>query len=402
MVCKACNSNTRAFFSLGQMPLVNSFLKKEELESEKKYDLTAAFCPGCHLVQLTETVPPEKLFSRYLYFSSVSSSFLEHCKMSAEHLIKRLGLRKGSLVFEVASNDGAMLQFFKAAGVSILGVDPAKNIAAVANAKNIPTLPEFFNLKFAQKLKKEKGVKADLVYGANVLAHVPEIADFVKGVATILKPKGSAVFEFPYLKGLLEKKFDTIYHEHAFYYSLTALKNLFAKANLEIYDVEQITVQGGSLRIYAARTGTFPVSGNVRNLSREELEGGFDKFATYEAMGRGVETLKKELTRLLANLKMEGKSIAAYSAPAKGNVLLNYFGIKNYLDFIVDKSLAKQGLYTPGTHFLVRPVEEIYKQKPDYLLILCWNIADEVIEQLKDYKVRGGKFIIPIPEVKII
>jgi len=384
------------------MPLVNAFLKKEEISFEEKYDLSVGFCPNCYLVQLINTVSPGKLFRNYIYFSSTSKSFLEHCKKTADYLAKKLGLNSQSLVLEIASNDGAQLQYFKELGIQILGIDPAENIAKVANEKGIKTIPEFFNFSFAKKLKKE-GVSADLVFGANVLAHVPEIVDFVKGVKEVLKPKGTAVFEFPYIKGLMEKKFDTIYHEHVFYYSLLALRNLFQKANLEIYDVEITPMQGGSLRIFVSHPGNFKISKNIEGLINQEIKEGFDKLETYQKLNENVLKLKEDLLNLLKTLKSQGKKIAAYSAPAKGNVLLNYFGIgKNYLEFIVDKSEAKQGLYTPGTHLLVYPLEKIYQEKPDYLLVLCWNIADEVIEQLKDYHDAGGKFIIPIPDIKII
>lgn len=403
MNCRACDTPIAEFFSLGEMPLVNAFLKKDEIALEKKYDLSVGFCPNCYLVQLMETVPPEELFRHYIYFSSTSSSFLEHCKITADYLTKRLKLGPQSLVLEIASNDGAQLQYFKQLGVQILGVDPAQNIAKLADEKGIPTIPEFFNYNFAKKLKEEKNIQADLVFGANVLAHVPEIIDFVKGVKEVLKPNGTAVFEFPYLKGLMEKKFDIIYHEHVFYYSLLALRNLFKTADLEIYDVERTPMQGGSLRIFVCHHNNFKISKNVKDLITEELNNGFDKLETYQELNTKVMNLKNELINFIDNLKKEGKRIAAYSAPAKGNILLNYFGIgKQYLDFIVDKSEAKQGLYTPGTHLLVYPPDKIYQEKPDYLLILCWNIADEVIEQLEDYHNQGGKFIIPIPQIKII
>lgn len=403
MNCRACNSNIEDFFSLGQMPLVNSFLKAEEIPAEKKYDLSVGFCPQCYLVQLINTVPPEELFRNYIYFSSTSKFFLEHCRELALSLKERLKLNSESLVLEIASNDGEQLQAFKDLGIKILGVDPAVNIAEVANKKGIPTMAEFFNYTFAKNLKEEKGTQADLIFGANVLAHVPEIVDFVKGVKVILKPTGTAVFEFPYLKGLMEKKFDTIYHEHVFYYSLIALINLFKKADLEIYDVELTPMQGGSLKIFIAHPNNYTISQNVKNLVEEELNGGFAKIETYQKISDQVVILKNELIDLLRKIKTEGKTIAAYSAPAKGNILLNYFGIDgNYLDFIVDKAVAKQGLYTPGTHLMVYPPEKVMTDKPDYLLILCWNIADEVVEQLKDYHQAGGKFIVPIPKVKVI
>jgi len=405
MNCRNCNTPIIEFFSLGQIPLVNSFLKKEEIPGEKKYDLTTAFCPDCFLVQLTHTIPPDQMFKDYIYFSSTSKSFLEHCKKTADQLTKRFGLGKKNLVLEIASNDGAQLQYFKELGIQVLGVDPAKNIAEVANNKGIPTICEFFNYAFAKKLKEEENVRADIIFGANVLAHVPEIVDFAKGVKEILALKGTAIFEFPYLKGLIENKFDTIYHEHVFYYSLIALINIFKNADLEIYDIEMTPTQGGSLRIFICHPNNFPISDNVKNLITQEIKDGFDKIETYQAINENISQLKKDIINLLQKLKNEGKKIAAYSAPAKGNILLNYFGInENYLDFLVDKSEKKQGLYTPGTHLLVYPVEKVYENKPDYLLILCWNIANEVMnmEELKPYRENGGKFIIPIPKILVV
>lgn len=403
MECKSCKSLITEFFSLGQMPLVNSFLKKDEFYVEEKFDLSVGFCTKCYLVQLITVVPPERLFRDYVYFSSTSKSFLEHCQKTSEHLTKRLGLNSESLVMEIASNDGSQLKFFKNLGISILGVDPATNISEIANKNGIPTIPEFFNYNFAKKLKENDGIEADLIFGANVLAHVPEIVDFVKGVKIVLKQNGTAVFEFPYLKGLIEKKFDTIYHEHVYYYSLIALINLFNQADLEIYDVEITSMQGGSLEIFVSHPGSYKISSNIKNLVDKEFEFGFDKIETYQKINSDVKNLKNDLVSFLDKLKKEGHKVAAYSAPAKGNILLNYFGINNnYIDFIVDKSIAKQGLFTPGTHLMVYSPEKIYQDKPDYLLILCWNIADEVIEQLNEYQKTGGKFIIPIPDIKVI
>jgi len=402
--CRACSSKIIPFFSLGQMPLANSFLQKKEIKLEKKYDLTVAFCPGCFLVQLTEIVPPEQLFSNYVYFSSTSKTILEHNKKTATYLTKKLKLNKNSLVLEIASNDGALLQYFKKSS-RILGIDPAQNIARLANSRGIPTIAEFFNYSFAKQFVADTGYQADLVYGANVLAHVPSIVDFVKGVKTILKPHATAVFEFPYLRGLLENKFDIIYHEHVFYYGILALNNLFKKANLKIYDVEIIPMQGGSLRIFVSHPEVFQKTKNLINLINSEKQNRYDELVTYQKMNKRVEDLKKQLLILLSKIKKQGKIIAAYSAPAKGNILLNYFGIdKNYFKFIVDKAKEKQGLYTPGTNLLVYSLEKIDEEKPDYLLILCWNIYKEIIamKELERFKKRGGKFIIPVPKLKII
>ena len=402
MNCRICQHSITEFLSLGKMPLVNSFLTKDELANESKYDLRVGFCSYCYLVQLMDTIDPEKLFKDYIYFSSTSSSFLKHCQTTATELTDCLKLNKNSLVLEIASNDGAFLQFFKKVGIKVLGIDPASNIAWMANQKGIETLPEFFNFQLAQQLK-DQGIKADLVYGANVLAHVPEIIDFVKGVEAILKPAGTAVFEFPYLQGLMEKKFDIIYHEHVFYYSLLALKNLFAKADLEIYDVNIIPLQGGSLQIFVARRGEFKVTDKVQKLVAREQQLQFDKLITYQKISEDISLLKNELIELLDKIKKDGKTVAAYSAPAKGNILLNYFGIDdNYLEFIVDKSKEKQGLYTPGTHLLVQSLDKIDQMSPDYLLVLCWNIADEIRADLDYYHQAGGRLIIPLPQPKII
>lgn len=401
--CRACHAEIIPFLSLGKMPLVNSFIKQEEIADEKKYDLTVGFCPRCYLVQLLDIIPPEELFRNYVYFSSTSKSFVEHCGEIGGRLISKLSLGSNSVVLEIASNDGVQLRFFKDRGMRVLGVDPARNIAEAANKNGIPTIAEFFNHKLAKKLKKELEIEADLVFGANVLAHVPEIVDFVKGVEVILKPKGTAVFEFPYLKGLMENKFDIIYHEHVFYYSLMALKNLFRSAGLEIYDVEMTPMQGGSLMIFVSHPNRFALAENLRRLIDQEMRGGFDRIGAYQRIGASINLLKEDLVSLLAKLKSQNKKIIAYGAPAKGNVLLNYFGIgKNYLQFMVDKSPHKQGLRAPGTHLPIYSTDKIYEEKPDYLLVLCWNITEEILEEFDAYRRAGGKFIIPIPKVQII
>lgn len=399
--CRVCNHTLEKFFSLGKMPLVNNFLKESELKNEKKFDLSLGFCPNCYLVQLTEAIAPKTLFQHYLYFSSVTQSILEHSKKTADTFIKRFHLDTNSLVLEVGSNDGVHLQFYKKKGIQVLGIDPAENIANVANERGIKTIPDFFNLKLAKKLVSD-GIKADLLYGANVFAHVPEIVDFVQGIELILKEKGTAVFESPYLQGLFENKFDTIYHEHVFYYGLLALQNLFKKARLTIYDVEHIPMQGGSLRIFVCHENMFTIFPHVINLAKEEIKKDFHKVASYKNMERNVKKLKVELIDLLGKLRKEGKRIGGYGAPAKGNVLLNYFGISHHFDFLVDKSIAKQGLYTPGTHMRIYPPSKIWEEKPDYLLILAWNISDEIVNEWQLFKRRGGKFIIPIPKLKVL
>lgn len=399
--CRVCNTEIIKFFSLGKMPLVNAFRKKKD-SPEKKYDLSIGFCSSCYLVQLMKHVNPKLIFEDYIYMSSVSQSVLDHSKKTAEHLTKKLKLSKESLVMETGSNDGVQLQYYKNLGIPVLGIDPAKNIAKIANAKGIPTLAEFFNLSFAKKLVKTKSIQADLIYGANMFAHVPKIVDFVAGVKTVLKKNGTAVFESPYLEGLFENKFDSIYHEHVFYYSLIALQNLFKTADLEVYDIEFVTMAGGSMRVFAGHKGMHKISPRVIKLKEKEIKKEYRKLETYKKMNERIEKLKKNVLALLEKLRNEGKSIVAYGAPAKGVILLNYFAISKYLDFIVDKSKAKQDLYVPGSTMKVFPVEKIMESKPDYVFILAWNLADEITKQLHEYKKQGGKFIIPIPTIKII
>lgn len=398
--CRVCDIEIIKFFSLGNMPLVNAFRRKKNTV-EKKYDLSIGFCPNCYLVQLMKHVSPSELFEDYVYFSSVTQSILVHSKKASGQFIGRFNLGSKNLVMEVGSNDGVHLQFYKEKGIQVLGIDPAKNIAKIANEKGIKTLPEFFSLSLARKLVN-KNVKADLFYGANVSAHVPQIVDFAKGVKTVLEDKGTAIFESPYLMGLLENKFDTIYHEHVFYYSLIALQNLYKKVGLEIYDIEFVEMQGGSLRIFLSHPGVYKISQNVKKLVAQEISFGLNKIGPYRKMNKNIEKLKKDIVYLLEKLKKEGKSIAAYSAPAKGVILLNYFGVRKYLDFIVDKSKAKQGLFVPGTDMEVLSTDKIIEKNPDYLLVLCWNIIDEVVKQMGEYKKMGGKLIIPIPAIKII
>lgn len=399
--CRACNTKIQKFFSLGKMPLVNALLKKKDIPKEKKFDLSLGFCPNCFLVQLIKTIHPKNLFRNYLYLSSVTKSIVDHSKKTSAYFIKRFKLNSDSLIVEIGSNDGVNLQFYKEKEIRVLGIDPAKNVAEIANKKGIKTLPEFFNLNLARKLDK-KGIKVDLMYGANVFAHVSEIVNFVKGVKTVLKDNGTAVFEFPYVKGLLENKFDTIYHEHVFYYSLVALKNLFDKTGLEIYDVEQIPMQGGSLRIFVSRNKKFKVSINVKKLYNKEIKERYNKLEPFKEMAKDVNVLKKKILQFLNGLKKEKKRIVAYGAPAKGIILLNFFKISKYLDFIVDKSSTKQGLYVPGVHMFIYPPSKLREERPDYLLVLPWNIADEIFLEYEWYRNEGGKFVIPIPKLQIL
>lgn len=383
------------------MPPVNAFLRKEDIARERAFDLSIGFCKRCFLVQLLQTVDPKDLFRHYLYFSSTTQSIIEHSRRTASYLIRRLNLRKGSLVVEIGSNDGVHLQWYKEKGIAVLGIDPAENIAKVAIKRGIPTEVMFFGHETARDIVRRYG-QADFLYGANVLAHIPDIRGCVHGIATILKNTGTAVFESPYVGGMFENKFDTIYHEHVFYYSLIAIQNLFAQAGLTVYDCEFVAMQGGSLRIFVCHNGAYPVSDSVEKLARKEKSLGLDTLTKYQQIKKNITGLRKQLVNMIKKLKGQKKHIAAYGAAAKGMVLLNYFKIGKYLDFIADKSEAKQGLYTPGAHLRVYPPSKVVADKPDYVLILPWNIADEIMDFLSEYQKAGGKFIIPIPHVTIV
>lgn len=399
--CRACGYPLIQFFSLGEMPPVNAFLRKIDIPKERVFDLSVGFCRACYLVQLLYTVDPHDLFHHYLFFSSETQSIIEHSKKAAAYFLRRFGLDTSSLVMEIGSNDGVHLRWYKRAGIRVLGIDPAENVVAVARRKGVRTVAAFFGHDLAMKLTEER-LQPDLLYGANVFAHIPDIVGCVRGVAAILKSTGTAVFESPYIGGLFENKFDTIYHEHVFYYSLLSLQNLFKQVRMTIYDTEFIAMQGGSLRVFVCHDGAYPVSTNVTKLASQERARGFHKLSSYRTIHTNVEKLRRKLTGLLKKLKKDGKRIAAYGAPAKGMIILNYFHIAQFLEFIADKSYAKQGLYTPGTHLRVYPPSKMLTDRPDYVLILPWNIAEEVITYLSDYRKTGGKFIIPVPDVRIV
>jgi SAM-dependent methyltransferase len=403
--CLGCESKLPgAFLDLGEMPLANSYIEpKDQDRKETFHKLAVAYCPKCHLVQLTHRVAPEDLFSNYLYFSSFSDAFLKHAEDMVETLITRFALDDSSLVVEIGSNDGYLLQFFKQRGIPILGIEPAKNIAKVANQRGIPTLDIFFGSSSVDKILREKG-QADIIIGNNVLAHVPLINDFLLSVNKCLKPAGSALFEFPYLKDLLDHtEFDTIYHEHVFYYSLSAIKILGERAGLELYDVGKQDIHGGSLRVFLQKERQHEVSGNVRKALLEEEQYGITDKALYNNFGEKVEALKAKLVGLLQQLKQGGKTIAAYGAAAKGNTLLNYVGIDTkVIDFVVDRSPHKQGLFMPGSRIPILHQDELLRKMPDYTLVLAWNFAEEILAQQAEYRKRGGKFVIPIPEVRVM
>jgi SAM-dependent methyltransferase len=407
-LCRSCGKgNLELILSLGRTPLANALLTVDQLgQAEETYPLDLAFCPDCTLLQITETVSPEKLFREYLYFSSFSDTMLKNAQEIAARLIVSRKLSSSSLVAEVASNDGYLLQYYKQAGIPVLGIEPAVNIARAAQEKRgIRTICEFFGQELAQQLS-EGGEQADIIHANNVLAHVANLNDFVAGLNSLLQDKGIAVIEVPYVKDMIDRvEFDTIYHEHLCYYSLTALNNLFSRHALRIVDVEPIQIHGGSFRIFACRDRGQELTAKpiVQQMIQDEAKWGVGQAAFYQDFGAKIEQLRANLLQLLSELKGQGKHIAGYGASAKGSTLLNYFGIGcEVLDFVVDRSTVKQGLYTPGTHLPIYAPEKLLESMPDYTLLLVWNFADEVLAQQAEYRRHGGHFIIPIPELKVV
>lgn len=408
--CRSCGARgQKPILSLGHSPLANALLTEKQVkEAEQTYPLDLVFCPTCTLVQITETVPREILFRDYLYFSSFSDTVLESARALAERTIQSLSLNARSLVVEIASNDGYLLKNYQAHGIPVLGIEPARNIADVAQKRGIPTVAEFFDDNLAQKLSAENK-RADVLHAHNVVAHVADLHGVVAGIHTLLKPDGIAIIENHYVKDLIDHtEFDSIYHEHLCYYSVTSFKNLFAKHGLELVDAERIPLHGGSLRVFFQRADgpcTYAKEGaaRVNSLLEEERAWGVGNFDFYRGFGEKVEKLKKDLCSLLKDLTSKGKKIAAYGASAKSTTLLNYFGIgSETIRYLVDRSTAKQGRFTPGTHLPIFAPEHLLEDQPDYTLLLTWNFADEILAQQKEYRTRGGRFIIPIPELNVV
>jgi hypothetical protein len=404
--CRFCNARlTHTFVDLGMSPLCESYLRADQLnQMEPFYPLHVFVCAECFLVQLQEYVSPAEIFSEYAYFSSYADAWLRHAKNYTDAMIARFHLNAASQVIEVASNDGYLLQYFVEQNIPALGIEPARNVAQAALAKNVPTLIEFFGVECARRLVAQ-AVRADLLLGNNVLAQVPDLNDFVAGLKILLNPRGVITIEFPHLMRLVaENQFDTIYHEHFSYFSFSAAEKIFAAHGLTLFDAEELPTHGGSLRIYArhADDPAQPICARVRELKQREAQAGITTLAYYAAFDEQVKETKRKLLELLIATRRAGKTIVGYGAPGKGNTLLNYCGIRaDFLDYTVDRNPYKQGKFLPGTHIPILHPDQIRATRPDFVIILPWNFKDEIMEQVGYIREWGGKFIVPIPEAQV-
>jgi hypothetical protein len=404
--CRFCaHPLQHTFVDLGMSPLCESFVAADQANAmEPFFPLHVWVCDQCFLVQLEEYVDPREIFTEYAYFSSYSNAWVDHARRYTETMIERFQLGAASQVVELASNDGYLLQHFVAQGIPALGIEPATNVARAAEERGVPTLVEFFDVDVARRLVRE-GVRADLVTANNVLAQVPDLNEFVAGIEVVLAPHGVATVEFPHLMNLIDQnQFDTIYHEHFSYFSLLAAERIFGRHGLTIFDVEELWTHGGSLRIYASRTDERPSVGpRVTELRAREIAAGYDRLETYLDYTRRVVDTKHRLLTFLIEARAAGKTVAGYGAPGKGNTLLNYCGIRtDFLDYTCDRNPYKHGRLTPGTHIPIFPPEHLAETKPDYVLILPWNLKDEIVAQLAYVREWGGKFVVPIPELEVI
>jgi len=406
IACRFCGTPLRhTFVDLGMSPPCQTHVTVEQLNHvERFYPLHAFVCEKCFLVQLGEYVTPEEIFTEYAYFSSYSDTWLKHAKQYTDAMAMRFGLNKESLVVELASNDGYLLQYFVERDIPVLGIEPAANVAREAVKRGIRTHVKFFGRATARELLAE-GLSADLLLGNNVLAHVPDLNDFVGGMKILLKPHGVITMEFPHLIRLMEEnQFDTIYHEHFSYFSFTTVSQVFAAHELVLFDVDELSTHGGSIRIYGrhAEDTTKPVTEKVKEMLVREDRWGVKRMETYEAFAEQVKATKRGILQFLINAKSEGKSIVGYGAPGKGNTLLNYCGIRtDFLDYTVDRNPYKQGKFTPGVRIPIYSPDKIKGTKPDYVFILPWNLKDEVAEQNAVIRTWGGKFVVPIPTVTV-
>jgi SAM-dependent methyltransferase len=403
--CRSCGGgDLDLVLSLGRTPLANALLSEDDLAVEEEtFPLDLVFCPSCSLVQITETVPPETLFREYLYFSSFSETMLAHAEELTDRVVHERGLNGGSLVVEIASNDGYLLQYYRRAGIRVLGVEPAGNVAAVARERGVPTVEEFFDADVASGLA-DAGNRADVIHAHNVLAHVSDLNGFVRGLQVLAKDDGAVVIEVPYVKDMLDKlEFDTIYHEHLCYFSLTALERLFRRHDLVVERADRVPIHGGSLQLVVRPRGTEAANAGVARLLEEERAWGVGTASAYHGFADRVERLKEALTSRLGELRAADRRLAAYGAAAKGSTLLNYCGIgRETIEFVVDRSTYKQGLYMPGVRLPIHPPSKLLEEQPDYVLLLTWNFEDEILEQQADYRARGGRFIVPIPSPRVL
>ncbi|HET6900497.1 MAG TPA: class I SAM-dependent methyltransferase [Vicinamibacteria bacterium] len=405
--CLSCAAPLRhTFVDLGMSPLCESYVSAADLDHvERFYPLHVYVCDRCFLVQLRQYVSREEIFTEYAYFSSYADSWVEHMRVYADRITDRLQLHEGSFVVEVASNDGYLLQHFVKKGIPVLGIEPAANVARVAVEKGVPTLVEFFGARTATELVA-RGRQADLICGANVLAQVPDLGDFVSGLRILLAPGGVITIEFPHLLRLMaENQFDTIYHEHFSYFSFLSAERIFAAHGLTLFDVEELPTHGGSLRVYARHAADpgRPLTARAEALRQREVEAGLLGLAAYASFGEQVKETKRKLLDFLIRAKREGKTVAGYGAPGKGNTLLNYCGIRSdFLEFTVDRSPYKQGKFLPGTRIPIYHPDRIREVKPDYVLILPWNFKDEIVEQMAYVRDWGGRFVVPIPEARLL
>lgn len=407
LTCRFCRQElTRTFVDLGATPLANSYLREErDIAAEKSYPLHARVCVNCFLVQVEDVVPAEDIFSDYAYFSSFSSSWVEHARRYAEKLTQQLGLGQNSLVIEIASNDGYLLKHFVNKGIPVLGIEPAANVAKAADAVGVKTEVAFFGIETANRLAKN-GFQADLMAANNVMAHVPDINDFIGGIPVLLSGTGVFTIEFPHLLNLIEKvQFDTIYHEHYSYLSLLTVEKILGAHGLKVFDVEELPTHGGSLRVYACHNEAqkYAETAGLSALREKESAAGLDTLAAYGNFTPRVETVRDDLLAFLNSAKADGKKVAGYGAAAKGNTLLNYCGVgPELIEFVVDRNPEKQGTLLPGSHIPVFAPDKIWTEKPDYVLILPWNLADEISTDMAAIRDWGGRFVIPIPELEVL